>query len=194
MYKMSSSFFTIQALLSNIYCYQFADRVQNHSMMYNSGHFQNICHDLKQRSNLRRQFYCSFISLSASSNIFTSTAYTRSTWNCASFSIFIPASTDISTQETLLVVGLSKYIQTYIVIIASILLLKTINLHTFIRSTPLCCCSSSFYLTSCHRPKPSQKLLAWGKDVSPLTAQNKTNKIMINNITIKELIPMLILS
>ena len=54
--------------------------------------------------------------------------------------------------------------------IASILLLKTINLHTFIRSTPLCCCSSSFYLTSCHRPKPSQKLLAWGKDVSPLTA------------------------
>ena len=142
--------------------------------MYNSGHFQNICHDLKQRSNLRRQFYCSFISLSASSNIFTSTTYTRSTWNGASFSIFIPASTDISTQETLLVVGLSKYIQTYIVI--SILLLKTINLHTFIRSTSLCCCCSSFYLTSCHRPKPSQKLLAWRKDVSPLTAQNK-NKI-----------------
>ena len=41
---------------------------------------------------------------------------------------------------------------------------------TFIRSTSLCCCSSSFYLTSCHRPKTSQKLLAWRKDVSPLTA------------------------
>ena len=55
---------------------------------------------------------------------------------------------------------------------------------TFIRSTSLCCCSSSFYLTSCHRPKPSQKLFAWRKDVSPLTAQNKNNKTMINNETI----------
>ena len=39
--------------------------------------------------------------------------------------------------------------------IASILLLETHNILTFIRRAPLCCCCTSFYLTPCHGPKTS---------------------------------------